>query len=65
MMCCLCDKSSWIRLQFQTKIKQERRMEYILGLILEMLGKEDMSFLSKTVQLPVKPLTDWPPDVVA
>lgn len=40
-------------------------MEYILGLILEMLGKEDMSFLSKTVQLPVKPLTDWPPDVVA
>jgi RNA binding exosome subunit len=48
MVCCLCDKSNWIRL-LSDKIKQERRMEYILALILEMLGKEDMSFLSKTV----------------
>jgi hypothetical protein len=36
-------------------------MEYILGVILEMLWKED----SKTVRLTVQPLTHWPPDVIA
>ena len=50
---------------FSGKIKQERRMEYNLGLILEMLGKENVSFLSKTVRLPIQPLTHWPPDVMA
>jgi len=47
------------------KIKQERSMKYILRLILETLGKENMSFLSKTVRLPIQPLIHWPPDVIA